>query len=277
MPSVTVNDVTLYYETLGEGTPIIMIMGYGSSAESQYRFPAFVEALSRRHHVILFDNRGTGRSDKPDNEYSIKVMADDTYGLMAALGVPQAHVLGFSMGGMIAQELALNYPQTSLSLILCSTSCNGKQVLAEADPEFRNFVETAAAGRPPALPPEEFLRLFFKWVFTPSFVETNRDALIHAQKMMQYPTPLDTFTRQGQAIVQHDACDRLHEITIPTLVLHGDADILIPPTHATRLAEQIPHARLQLFRNAAHGFFAEVEEQTASTILTFLSTIDTNK
>jgi pimeloyl-ACP methyl ester carboxylesterase len=201
-------------------------------------------------------------------------MADDTKGLMDALGIPKAHVIGVSMGGMIAQELVLNYPDKVRSLILCSTLCNVQQAVAETDPDFRNFVESAAAGQPLAPPPEEFLRLFFKWLFTPQYVETHRAALIQAQTAMQYPTPPHTLTRQGQAVLQHDVCHRLHEITVPVLVLHGEADILVPPLHAKILAEQIPHAELNIFPNTAHHFFEEIEEQAANTILDFLSHVE---
>jgi pimeloyl-ACP methyl ester carboxylesterase len=274
MPKVRVNDITLYYETLGDGTPLVMIMGYMVSAENRYRFPTFIDALGKQHQVILFDNRGTGRSEAPDHRYSIRVMADDTNGLMDALTIPKANVIGLSMGGMIAQELALNYPDTVLSLTLCSTCCNVKHVLAETDPDFRKFIESAAAGQPPVLPPEEFLRLFFKWVHTSQYVETHRAALIKAQMAMQYPTPPHTLTRQGQAVLQHNVCHRLQEITVPVLVLHGEADILVPPLHAQTLAEQIPNADLHIFPNAAHDFFTEIEEQTVNTILNFLSHVD---
>jgi pimeloyl-ACP methyl ester carboxylesterase len=201
-------------------------------------------------------------------------MADDTNKLMDALNIPKAHIIGLSMGGMIAQELVLNYPDEVLSLTLCSTCCNVKQALAETDPDFRNFLESAAAGQPPAHTPEEFLRLFFKWVHTPQYVETHRTALIQVQMAMQYPTPPHTLTRQGQAVLQHNVCHRLHELSHPTLVLHGEADILVPPIHATNLVKQIPNADLHIFPNAAHDFFTEIEEQAANTILDFLSHVD---
>jgi pimeloyl-ACP methyl ester carboxylesterase len=105
-------------------------------------------------------------------------------------------------------------------------------------------------------------------------VETYRAALIQAQTAMQYPTPPHTLIRQGQAVLQHDVCNRLHEITVPALVLHGESDVLVPPKHATILAEQIPHADLHIFPNTAHHFFEEIKEQAADTILDFLSHVD---
>lgn len=124
MPRVKVDDIEIFYEMQGEGAPLVLIMGWTASSESWD--PQLVEELSRFYTVIVFDNRGTGRSDKPDLEYSIEMMTDDVAGLLEAINIQKAHVLGFSMGGMIAQELALRYPEKVSSLILCGTSCGGQ-------------------------------------------------------------------------------------------------------------------------------------------------------
>jgi len=120
MPKVKVNDIQMYYEVKGEGFPLVMIQGLGGNLEGWD--PRLVEGLSKHFKLILFDNRGAGRTDLSKGEYTIRLFADDTADLMSALGVPKAHILGISMGRMIAQELTINYPQKVSKLILCSTS-----------------------------------------------------------------------------------------------------------------------------------------------------------
>jgi pimeloyl-ACP methyl ester carboxylesterase len=120
MPKVKVNDIHMYYETKGEGYPLVMIYGFGGNLNAWD--PRLVEGLSKHFKLILFDHRGAGRTDESDREYTIRLFADDTAGLMNALGISRANVLGISMGGMIAQELAINYPRNVSKLILCSTS-----------------------------------------------------------------------------------------------------------------------------------------------------------
>ena len=119
MPKVKVNDIQIYYEVKGKGFPLVMIQGLSYSLDGWD--PRLVEELSRKYKLVLFDNRGAGRTDVSDREYTMKLFADDTAGLMDALGISKAHVLGLSMGGMIAQELVLNYPEKVAKLVLCST------------------------------------------------------------------------------------------------------------------------------------------------------------
>ncbi|MEM3703331.1 MAG: alpha/beta hydrolase, partial [Candidatus Bathyarchaeia archaeon] len=123
MPKIKVNDVNLYYEIRGQGFPFVMITGLGGNID--YWDIRLLDELSKRFKLVLFDNRGSGRSDVSDRQYTIKLLAEDTVGLMNALGIPKAHIFGLSMGGMIAQELALNFPEKVEKLILCSTFCGG--------------------------------------------------------------------------------------------------------------------------------------------------------
>jgi len=123
MPKVKVNDIQIYYEVHGAGFPLVMIMGVGGNIN--WWDPRLVEGLSKKFKVVIFDNRGTGHTDTSDREYTIKLFANDTAGLMDALGISRFHVFGISMGGMIAQELVLNYPGKVEKLVLCSTNCGG--------------------------------------------------------------------------------------------------------------------------------------------------------
>ena len=148
MAKVSVNGCELYYEVHGQGDPLVLIMGLRRNVEWWYRQ---IPALSEKFQVIAFDNRGAGRSDKPAMEYSIRLFADDTAGLMDALDISEARILGISMGGYIAQELALNYPTKVNSLVLGCTGCGGDRAVIMTPERMEKF--TANKG----LNPEEIL------------------------------------------------------------------------------------------------------------------------
>jgi len=268
MPKIKVDDIELYYELHGEGTPLIMIMGWGRSSESWGSY--LIGELSKFHRVIIFDNRGTGRSDKPDIEYSMGMMADDVPGLMDAINVPKANVLGISMGGFIAQEFALNRPEKVLSLILCSTSCGGPdraQKRAELSAQNRTLMNP-----PPGLSREEVLKQQWGMIYSQRYVQENMEELTKAAaKPSEHPTPPFIWRRQAQACLNFYAYDRLHNIRVPTLVLGGEEDIMTPPENSRILADNIPGAQLRLFEDAAHGFLWEVMDQAVRVILDFLA------
>jgi len=131
MPKVKVDDIQIYYEVRGEGFPLVMIQGLSDNLDCWD--PRLVEELSRKYKLVMFDNRGAGRTDISYREYTMKLFADDTAGLMDALGISKAHVLGLSMGGMIAQELVLNYPEKVAKLVLCSTGSRGVSIKTYPD------------------------------------------------------------------------------------------------------------------------------------------------
>jgi 3-oxoadipate enol-lactonase len=206
MPTAKVGDINIYYESHGDGEPLLLIMGYGSYSG---HWAPLIPYLSPEYRVISFDNRGTGQSDKPDIPYTIKMMADDASGLLDAIGVDAAHVFGVSMGGMIAQEFALNYPSKLKSLILGCTHCGGTKT-------------------------------------------------IHG------------FARQAQGIMTHDTYDRLPQIKVPTLVIAGNADRLIPADNSRILASKIPSAELVILENAGHGFVTDAAAEATRIMLDFL-------
>ncbi len=218
MPILHVGDVNLYYEVHGDGEPLVLIPGLGSDVSDYGRI---IELLAAGCRVVALDNRGAGRSDKPDIPYSVEMMADDVAGLMTALGVGPAFVLGHSMGGRIALTLALRHPELVQGLVLVST---GARVSGTARGRVRLL--GSIARRMPIL--------------------RSWDA---------YPQPYYAFLRQFEASRGFDYSSRLPEIRVPTLVLHGTRDRLAPLALAEELRVGIAGSRLVTFRGGHLTFF----------------------
>jgi pimeloyl-ACP methyl ester carboxylesterase len=224
-------------------------MGLRRNVEWWYRQ---IPALSQHFQVIAFDNRGAGRSDKPVMEYSIRQFADDTAGLIDSLDISKIHVLGISMGGYIAQELALNYPDTVKSLVLGCTGCGGDRAVIMSPERMEKF--TANKG----LNPEEILRKDMDIYFSDEYVSQNTEKIEKFVEIsMRYYQPADAFLRQFDACMRHDTGDRLHHISTPTLVMTGDDDPLVPPQNSDILKSLIPGAELSIFAGGRHCFFIE--------------------
>jgi len=264
MPKIKVNDMNIYYEVQGEGCPLVMIMGLGGNID--WWDPRLVHELSNKFKLVMFDNRGAGRTDVSNKQYSIRLFAEDTASLMDALGIPRAYILGISMGGMIAQELALNYPEKVEKLVLCSTFCGGANAV-QPPPEVLGML---AADRS-TLSPEEIARITIRLIFTEDFIKSNVEFVeLAIQQMLKAPISNEAFMRQLNAITEFDTYDRLPQIKKPTLILHGKKDILVPPENASILAKAIPNAKLVYFENSAHGLVEEVDE-VISVLLDFLT------
>ena len=264
MPKVKVNDIQIYYEVHGEGFPLLMIMGLGANVD--WWDPRMVQELSKKFKLVMFDNRGAGRTDVSDKRYTIKLFANDTAGLMDTLGIARAHVIGVSMGGMIAQEMVLNYPEKVEKLVLCSTFCGGtKTVLAS-----QKVLGMLAADRS-GLSAEEIVRMMIPILFTEDFIKKNSDLVEFAvQQFLKAPISNEAFTRQLNSTIKLDTYDRLSQIKAPTLILHGKRDILIPPENGSILAEAITNAKLVYFENSAHGLIEDMEK-VIHVLLDFLT------
>src|SRR5689334_6287566 len=235
MPTARVGDVDLYYEEHGSGDPLLCIMGFATDSTGWLlQLPAFAE----RHRTIVFDNRGVGRSDKPTTPYTIHEMADDAAGLLDHLGIPRAHVLGVSMGGMIAQELALRHPERVRGLVLAATFPE-PDAATEAQ---RTVLFTQMGGTisetgemridVTALDPLMFFQHLLPLVFNDGFIQTELPKLMQLfSGALQYGFSFEAILGQLQAVMAHKATDRLADIHAPTLVLTGDADRLIAPAN----------------------------------------------
>lgn len=263
MPHAQVNGINLHYEIEGRGQPLLLIMGLGAPAAAWD--PEFVREMTRTHKVITYDNRGTGLSDKPDVPYSIALFASDATGLLDALSIPRAHVFGVSMGGMIAQELAIYYPQRVASLILGCTTPGGRNAVA-APPESMKALEGRAGQTA-----EEAAREGWKLSFSEEYIRAHRAELeAHLPRVLAHVTPRFAYERHFQATMTLRVYKQLKEITAPTLLATGRDDVLIPAANSEILAREIPGAELAIFDNAGHGFVTSAREPFLQVLKGFL-------
>lgn len=262
MPIVKVRDMEMFYEEHGTGDPLLLIMGLGGNLD--WWGDPFLQALAVHYRVITFDNRGVGRSQQVETGYTIAEFADDSVALLDALNIPQAHILGISMGGMIAQEIALQHPEHVVKLILVATNCGGRMAIP-AESHVLDMLDRRNTTV------EESKSRLMQVLFPHDFIESNAD-FIHEnwKQVTKKPTADVTFGRQLLAIRAWSSCDRLSQLSMPTLIVHGSADILIPPANAKLLAQHIAHATLQLIEGAGHGINAQKPIETAQVIVDFL-------
>jgi pimeloyl-ACP methyl ester carboxylesterase len=248
------NDTELYYESTGAGAPVLLVMGLGMNATGWWRTVPVLAGAGLR--VIAFDNRGMGRSSRPPGPYSLAQLADDCVAVLDAAGESSAHVYGISLGGMIAQELALRHPGRVRSLVLGATTPGGARSVA-IDADVRAFFDRRAG-----MPPEEAV-----WASVPYNYGPGTRAE-HAQRIgediaqrLRFPAEPEFYLAQLAAALSHDAHERLGEIAAPTLVIHGDSDVMVPPGNAALLVEAIPDATLELLPGAGHLY--PTDEPTA--------------
>jgi len=259
MSTAKVGDINIYYEVHGSGEPVILIMGYGLRAG---HWLDVHDKLASGYRVIVFDNRGTGRSDKPEIPYTANMMAGDVIGMLDVLDIRAANVFGYSMGGMIAQEFALNYPNRLNSLILGGTFFGGPravQMSPEAVTSLLGLAKMSEKDKAYALIP---------WLWNNAFVEDNPSAINwFITTFSEYPTPAHTYLSQANVVMSFNTYDRLPDIKAPTLVITGDEDRIIPHENAKILADRIPNAKLEIIRNSGHGIFISDPTEKVSKIV----------
>jgi pimeloyl-ACP methyl ester carboxylesterase len=263
MRKAYVNGIDLAFEVTGHGPPLILIMGYRLNSRA---WPLdFVKGLANRFQVILFDNRGTGLSGKPTDGYALSNMAEDVCGLMDHLDIARANVLGYSMGGAIAQELVCNHPERVGSLVLCATLCGGPTAVY-ATPAVTRIMRDLDG-----LDPETIARRIWTVTYEPGYLAKNADkAEAQMRRELEQPTPLHAADLQFQAFADFDASARLGSIRVPTMILTGDRDILIRPDNSKILARLIPGASLNIIRGCAHRVFWEATDECVTRIRIFL-------
>ena len=242
---IDVGALRLWIEQSGSGPSVLLISGLGYS---NWCWQELQAALASAYRVISFDNRGTGRSDKPAAPYSIAMMAGDAARVLDALRVPAAHVVGHSMGGYIAMQLALQQPQRVKSLTLVATTSGGPGMVPMPEATLRLWNELAG------LPPEESARRGMPTSFAPGWTERHPqrfEQLLAAR--LRYPTPPQCWAAQYAACVEQvrDGID-VSLITQSTLVIHGAEDRVIPHGNGVLLAQRLPHARLVTLQGCGH-------------------------
>jgi len=220
VPKISVNGFRLYYEIEGDGEPVVLIPGFAAGRETWFMQ---TPSLSRNFRVITFDPRGVSESDKPDGPQSIGLLADDLAHLLQALGIAEAHVVGASFGGFVAQEFALTYPLMTRKLVLCCTSFGG-----------------------------------------PNHVQPEPETL------MALASTRELNSGQFEAAMNFDAESRIEGIRSQTLVLSGDADVIVPVQNSRNLAAKIPGAQLRIIEGGSHTFFIEQAEEFNQIVSEFL-------
>jgi pimeloyl-ACP methyl ester carboxylesterase len=263
MAFLSANGVSLRYDVTGQGPPLCLINGYRLHGAAWPQ--VFVESLARHFSVLTFDNRGTGQSDKPAHGYGLDVMAADVAGLLHDLGWSSAHVLGFSMGGAIAQELAIRNPERVNRLVLFATFPGGPFGLPAPWSVLRRLFEVEG------LSPEEAARQVWPVAYSPAYLAAHPDAVeAQMRREITHPTPDHVAQAQRTAVFSFSSALRLSRIQAETLVATGTEDSLVPPGNSRILASRIPAARLTLIPGLAHRAIWEAPEEIAELIGDFL-------
>jgi pimeloyl-ACP methyl ester carboxylesterase len=263
MPYANATDgARLHYEVHGGGEPVLLIMGLGSNAYGWHRT---IPWLSERYETIAFDNRGTGRSDVPDGPYAIAQLAADAAAVLDATGHASAHVVGASLGGMIAQRLALQSPHRLRSLVLVCTTPGSHNAARASDAVMTGLVQ---GGEDPATVYRRNAWFLYGEETRTRYPERIEEDLAHRAKI---PTQPNGYLGQLQAAMHHDTWDELPSIAVPTLVVHGDADLLVPTENGRLLAARIPGAELVLVPGAGHMLQADAGDTVREAVLGFLA------
>ena len=255
-----VNGITIAYQDLGSGSPLVLINGFASTMDMWN--PPVLAALASQFRIIIFDHRGTGYSSASDDPFSITRFADDTLALMDALGISRAHILGLSMGASVAQELVLAHPERVDRLILVAGTCGGSEAVCMAPEIWRNLSDKSGTGLDLAnrmfsvLFTKDWLRANDPWKYCPDVSETTSE---------------ETAARQANAFYTWPGSyGRCRRSVVPTLVITGTDDVVIPPANAMTLLERIPGARLVQFPGAGHGLMYQCPDQFTKVVREFL-------
>jgi len=264
MSTVKANGIEIYYEVTGSGPPLTLIMGLGCSTR---QWEWIVPVLADSFRIITYDNRGVGRTSKPDMEYTTDLFAEDTCALLNTLGIEKTHIFGVSVGGMIAQKFALKYPDIVDHLVLGCTMPNFYHL-----PPTTEVLQRMQESQ--LLPPEESVEVIMRLFLSEHFFAEKPDPAAKLKEMMlaekkeQGP---DAFLRQLGAAMNHDTQDEVKNIKVPTLVITGDLDPIAPVENSRFLAEQISNSTLAEIPGVYHAFWIERFEEACEIIKKFLS------
>jgi pimeloyl-ACP methyl ester carboxylesterase len=266
IPKAKDNEINIDYMIEGQGEPLIMIAGF-SSVKNIWRFQT--GSFKKYYRTITFDNRGVGKSDKPTGPYTMKMMADDTIGLMDHLGIEKANVLGMSMGGMIAQELAINYPERVEKLVLASTFARMDETSGLTS-EASKGLETYNRSLPNEVEIRKGVETMIDLSLNKSFYRILAVTLMKIMIRLFDSSALNGLVGQLDAILAHDTADRLRLIKAPTLVIMGANDRLIKPISSDVIANLVPKAKLVKVVGGSHAVSIEMRSEFNKEVLDFL-------
>jgi pimeloyl-ACP methyl ester carboxylesterase len=251
--------IRIAWERRGAGPPLLLIHGLGYARRG---WEPVVDALAEEHEVVLFDNRGIGESDAPAGPYSVRMLAEDAVSVLDAAGIERAHVLGTSLGGMVAVQLALDWPERVDRLVLACTTSGGEGAAPMPEQTVRLIQES------PGLPREVAMRRGVE-----NALAQGADAAT-IERIMEHrlatAQPLSAWLSQAAAGMSFDVWNRVGEVTAPTLVVTGDLDVVVDPRNSELLAQRIPGARLEIFPGTGHLFFWEEPEWFVEVVKGFL-------
>ncbi len=252
-------EIELSYDRAGDGPPLLLIMGM--SGTKHHWGASLLEQLRRDFDTTVYDHRDAGDSTRTGRGFTIADLAEDAAGLLAALDIDSAHVMGISMGGMIAQELALAHADSLRSLTLGCTYCGGEGSVLASEGVMRKLAEAMSSGDR-----ERAIRASWEVNVSPTFAADEAAWARFLATGMRYGLPVEVIMRQMQAIAGHDTSARLPSVGVPTQVVHGTLDQLLPVQNGHMVAELIPDSRLEIYEGVGHMFFLEQPERTAQLL-----------
>jgi len=262
MPEIKNNGLIIYYEIHGSGQPVLLIAGLGSDSAS---WGSIIQGFSYHFKTIIFDNRGCGRSNSPSDQYSIDEMADDAINLLNTLKIKQAHILGHSMGGYIAQKIAALHPDRVSKLILASTAARpserNNRIFSDLYKQFESGIDY-----------EAWIRNWIPWLFSKKTIQNKQfiDAFVKGAVTYPYRQGTNGFKGQVQAIASFDGRGLIKNIKAETLVLEGEDDRLITPQEARQLADEIDGSVFRLLKDTGHSIFVENPSALNEEVFNFL-------
>jgi 3-oxoadipate enol-lactonase len=265
MPVVDAGGTRLSYERAGSGPPLLLIMGMSGTTLSWGE--PFVGALRGDFETVVYDHRGVGESSPMEEPFTIAQLAEDAAGLMDALELDAAHVMGISMGGMVAQELALAHPERIETLTLGCTYCGGEGSLLTSPEVIQRLAESMTSGDR-----ERALRTAWEVNVSAAYAADAEAYAAFVERGKQRAVAVPVIMAQMQAIMAHDTQARLSQLTMPTQIAHGTDDLMLPVGNAHLMVEQMPDAGLEIFEGVGHLFFWEEPERSAQLVREHVTT-----
>lgn len=262
MPHVQANGIQIYYESYGEGPPLLLIGGF---VQHSPFWRECVPTLSKQFRVIAFDNRGAGQTDAPAESYSVEMFAEDTIALMDALDIESAHIMSCSMGTLISQQLCLTHPNRINRVILCAPFAHFPEIAAH---NVRMQIKMLQNG----VPREYLVELNMAWLLSNNFFKKDENRAQYLKEILTDPHPItmEGLVGQADALIGADLRDKIEKIPHEVLLLVGEHDIDTPPYCARLIRDRIPSCEMHTFKDAAHLFIYEIPNKVTKQALEFL-------